>query len=131
MASEKMKRATLESLMQRAQQKKEESTKYKEYESELLGETLMIKKLPITRICEIMDMAEDDTMLGGLELNIQLIYESVPLLQDRNLQEAFGCVEPHDVVMKLFDDNMKEMEKICTTILSMYGIKNLVDDLKN
>lgn len=131
MANEKMKRATLESLMQRAQQRKDESTRYREYESKVLGETLLIKKLPITRICEIMDMAEDDTMLGGLELNVQLIYESVPLLQDKSLQSAFDCVEPHDVVMKLFDDDMGEMERICGTILSMYGIKNMVDDLKN
>lgn len=131
MSTEKLKRATLESLMQRAQQRKDESTGYKEYESEILGETLLIKKLPLTRVCEIMDMYDDDTVLEGLELNVQLIYESIPLLQDKNLQDAFGCIEPFDIVTKVFDDNMGEMQRLNEAILSMYGLGSLVDNLKN
>lgn len=48
--SEKMKRATKESLLARAQMRQAAEVRYKEFESKLLGETLMIKKLPLEQV---------------------------------------------------------------------------------
>ncbi|WP_251612901.1 hypothetical protein [Senimuribacter intestinalis] len=126
-----VKKATLESLIERAQQRKEAKADYKEYFCETIGETLLIKKLPLTRICEILDMYETDTMKEAMELNSQVIYESVPLLQKRELQDAYECIEPYDIVVKLLDENMGEIEKLCKTILAGYGMAELADDIKN
>ena len=126
-----VKKATLESLIARAQQSKDAKAGYKEYYCEVIGETLLIKKLPLTRICEIMDMYETDTMKEAMELNSQVIYESVPLLQSKELQEAYECVEPYDIVIKLLEENMGEIEKLCKTILAGYGMAELADDIKN
>lgn len=126
-----VKKATLESLIARAQQRKEAANEYKEYFCETIGETLLIKKLPVTRICELLDLNDANTMREGLELNSQLIYESVPLLQNKELQEAYECAEPYDVVVKVLDGNMGEMEKLCNFIMAEYGLAQLTEDVKN
>lgn len=129
--NEAKKRATKESLLARAQAKRD-TAKYVEFESQVLGEVLMVKKLPLEQVCGIMDMAGDgDSMKENVELNCQLIYESVPLLQDRQLQEAFGCTEPQSIVAAVLDDNMGEMKKLCETILGLYGLKEAAEDIKN
>ena len=130
MAKDKMKRATKESLLARAQ-KRDEKTKYKEYSSKVLGETLLVKKHKLSRICEILDMADEESAEGGLELYKQLIYESVPILQDKELQEAYGCVEPHDIVTEILDDSLGEINKLAEFILEMYDIKDLGQNVKN
>ena len=129
MAKEKMKRATKESLLARAQ--KRDDKKYREYNSEVLGETLLVKKHKLSRICEILDMADEESAEGGLELYKQLIYESVPILQDKELQEAYGCVEPYDIVTEILDDSLGEINKLAEFILEMYDIKDLGQNVKN
>lgn len=130
MAKEKMKRATKESLLARAQ-KRDDKTKYKEYNSKVLGETLLVKKHKLSRICEILDMADEENAKGGLELYKQLIYESVPILQDKELQEAYGCVEPYDIVTEILDDSLGEINKLAEFILEMYDLKDLAQNVKN
>ena len=63
---EKMKKATKESLIARAQAKKANEIKYIEYDCKAIGETLMIKKLPVTRIADILDMSEGDSIKAGI-----------------------------------------------------------------
>lgn len=131
MNKEKMKRITKEALLARAEAAKESKPQYRDYESKLLGATLTVKRLPSVRICEIMDMQEGDSMKSNLELNTQIIYESIPLLQDKELQNAYDCVEPYEIVTKVLEDNMGEMEKLCKFILGMYGMDAEVENLKN
>ena len=129
--NEAMKRATKESLLARAQAHRESKKKYLEYESQELGETIMIKKLPLERVCSMLDMAEGSSAREGLEFNKDLIYEHVPLFQDRELQEACGCAEPHDIVTVLLNDNLGEIDRLAKTIMSMYGIEEAAEDIKN
>ncbi|MGN1414054.1 MAG: hypothetical protein ACI4WY_07405 [Anaerovoracaceae bacterium] len=129
--NEAMKRATKESLLARAQAHRESKTKYLEYSCQELGETIMIKKLPLERVCSMLDMAEGSTAKEGLEFNKDLIYEHVPLFQDRELQEACGCNEPHDVVTAILDENMGEIDRMAKAIMSMYGIEEAAEDIKN
>lgn len=127
----KIERITKEALIARAQQSRDDKLKYADYYCETLGATLTIKKLPITRVCQIMDMTEGDTMEAAMELNKQVIYESIPLLQDKEIQNAYGCIEPYDIVAKVLDENMGEMKKLCDKILSFYGMEELGDEIKN
>ena len=93
-----------------------------------MGLAFTVKRLPVARLMAIMDMGEE-TAEGGLETSKQLIYESIPALQDKELQEAYGCIEPHDIVLGVFDDNLGEVEKLVEFINSQYGLT--VDDIKN
>nr|DAM80993.1 MAG TPA: tail assembly chaperone protein [Caudoviricetes sp.] len=121
-----MVKATREALLERASKKEDKA--YSTYESEALGLAFTVKRLPVARLMAIMDMGEE-TAEGGLETSKQLIYESIPALQDKELQEAYGCVEPHDIVLGVFDDNLGEVEKLVEFINSQYGLT--VDDIKN
>lgn len=121
-----MVKATREALLERASKKEDKA--YSTYESEALGLAFTVKRLPVARLMAIMDMGEE-TALGGLETSKQLIYESIPALQDKELQEAYGCIEPHDIVLGVFDDNLGEVEKLVEFINSQYGLT--VDDIKN
>lgn len=121
-----MVKATREALLERASKKEDKA--YSTYESEALGLAFTVKRLPVARLIAIMDMGEE-TAEGGLETSKQLIYESIPALQDKELQEAYGCIEPHDIVLGVFDDNLGEVEKLVEFINSQYGLT--VDDIKN
>ena len=121
-----MVKATREALLERASKKEDQA--YSTYESEALGLAFTVKRLPVARLMAIMDMGEE-TAEGGLETSKQLIYESIPALQDKELQEAYGCIEPHDIVLGVFDDNLGEVEKLVEFINSQYGLT--VDDIKN
>ena len=121
-----MVKATREALLERASKKEDKA--YSTYESEALGLAFTVKRLPVARLMAIMDMGEE-TAEGGLETSKQLIYESIPALQDKELQEASGCIEPHDIVLGVFDDNLGEVEKLVEFINSQYGLT--VDDIKN
>ena len=121
-----MVKATREALLERASKKEDKA--YSTYESEALGLAFTVKRLPVARLMTIMDMGEE-TAEGGLETSKQLIYESIPALQDKELQEAYGCIEPHDIVLGVFDDNLGEVEKLVEFINSQYGLT--VDDIKN
>lgn len=119
-------KATREALLERASKKEDKS--YSTYESEALGLAFTVKRLPVARLMAIMDMGEE-TAAGGLETSKQLIYESIPALQDKELQAAYNCIEPHDIVLGVFDDNLGEVEKLVEFINSQYGLT--VDDVKN
>ena len=121
-----MVKATREALLERATKKEDKA--YSTYESEALGLAFTVKRLPVARLIAIMDMGEE-TAEGGLETSKQLIYESIPALQDKELQEAYGCIEPHDIVLGVFDDNLGEVERLVEFINSQYGLT--VDDIKN
>ncbi len=131
MGKEKLIKATKEALLARAEQSKDDKMKYRSYESEELGMTLSLKRLPISRLCEIMDMSEDDTMKAAMEMNCNIIYESVPLFQDKELQAAYGCIEPTEIVTKVMNENMSEIEKMCTFIMGGYGMTDQVEKVKN
>ncbi|MEE0514757.1 MAG: hypothetical protein UC961_03800 [Emergencia sp.] len=131
MGKEKLIKATKEALLARAEQSKDDKMKYRSYESEELGMTLYLKRLPISRLCEIMDMSEDDTMKAAMEMNCNIIYESVPLFQDKELQAAYGCIEPTEIVTKVMNENMSEIEKMCTFIMGGYGMTDQVEKVKN
>lgn len=131
MGKEKLIKATKEALLARAEQSKDDKMKYRSYESEELEMTLSLKRLPISRLCEIMDMSEDDTMKAAMEMNCNIIYESVPLFQDKELQAAYGCIEPTEIVTKVMNENMSEIEKMCTFIMGGYGMTDQVEKVKN
>jgi len=63
-----------------------------------------------------------------------LVYQCVkePNLKDANLQKEFGCVEPMEIVNKIFDPG--EVPQIAQQIMKLAGYSDsvkVVEDLKN
>lgn len=73
---------------------------------------------------------------GGRQSDIELIYECVvePNLKDKDLQEAYGCTSPSDIVPMLFKTG--EIGHIAAAIMRCTGYGQTIDykiheDVKN
>ena len=73
---------------------------------------------------------------GGRQSDIELIYESVvaPNLKDKDLQQAYGCTAPSDIVPMLFKTG--EIGHIASAIMRCAGYGKYIDykiheDVKN
>ena len=78
--------------------------------------TITVKQPTVKLIDEVMKIEGD-----GRQSDIELIYESVtePNLKDKNLQEAYGCVAPSDIVPMLFKAG--EIGSIASAIMRCAG----------
>ena len=125
-----MKKLTKELLLERATKKSEEN-KYKEYPCEFLGGSLIIKRLPLTQVCDMLDQSANASTTDSLNLYKELIYKSVPMFKDEQLISAYDCIEPYDVVTAVFEDNLGELTKLAEFILTLYGLQDVEDEVKN
>lgn len=90
--------------------------------------TVMVKKASRSMAAEIFDMSDGADEYAILNLVV------TPNLKDAKLQEAYGCVEPTDIVGKLFDPG--EVPALARKILECAGYgKTLAakvhEDVKN
>ena len=73
--------------------------------------------------------------MGAGRGDAYIVYQCVtePNLKDRELQEAFGCAEPLDIVEKVFDDG--EIGRVALECMKLAGYAEdsvkLVEDVKN
>ena len=141
------KKLTLEDLLDRARQRDNDKIQIREYFSEELGGNIAVTKMPLRKLTAFLDKADDgdsNAITSNLDMNIELVYKSVPMLQNKELQGAYDCVEPYDIVTKVFNDNLGEIQDITNFIMSLYGMykykskneddpedESLVDELKN
>lgn len=123
------KKLLLEDLLDRARQSENDKIKFREYYSEILGGTIQVNKMPLRKITELMDnVSNSDSISESFDGNVELIYMSVPIFQNKELQATYGCVEPYDIVAKIFDDNINEINNLAEFILSFYGLSNVKDN---
>lgn len=142
------KKLTLEDLLDRARQRDNDKMQIREYFSEELGGNVAVTKMPLKRLTAFLDKADDgddkDVISKNLEMNIELIYKSIPMLQNKELQAAYDCAEPYDIVTKIFNENGGEIQDLANFVLSLNGMhkykprnkdkqddESLVDELKN
>jgi hypothetical protein len=81
---------------------------------------------------EAFQMANDENQSG--KADTFMVYNIVvePNLKDSSLQKEFGCVEPTDIVEKIFESG--EISNIATIGMELAGYKSniqKVKDLKN
>lgn len=123
------KKLLLEDLLDRARQSENDKIKFREYYSEILGGTIQVNKMPLRKITELMDnVSNSDSISESFDGNVELIYMSVPIFQNKELQATYGCVEPYDIVAKVFDDNINEINNLADFILGFYGLSNVKDN---
>lgn len=96
-----------------------------------LGGDLEIRKIPLGRYMEMSGRVEKaDDMAEALSIEYEMIYACCPILHSQQLQEAYECRDPLEIVPKLFDDNLSDLNKIMAEIAMFYGV-DIGDDLKN
>ena len=131
-----MAKLNLEELVARATQSKADKRKVKMLTIDREGNTIQAMKKDLRTVSKTLDM-ETETTNDRFQAEMKLVYDHCPVLHEKELQAAYGCVEPLDAVEKVFDSNMGLIEKAAKEILDMYGLaeedgtKNPVDDVKN
>lgn len=128
------KRLTLETLVAKAEQRKQDRYEIRQVEVPSLGGTLQLEKIPLTRIASMMDDLGDTSMAANLAFNVELIYACCPMMRNKQLQDAHEVAEPTDIVCAVLDDNMADINRIVAAILDMYGLADatgIKDAVKN
>lgn len=130
-----MKKATLDDLLARKSQAMQARMIIKQIDVPLLGMSLTVEKLPLSRVLGLIDKYNgDDSLSGKFELYKELIYLSCPMLQNKELQEAYEVADPLDIITVLLEQNLGAITKLGDEISEMYGLSDpnkTVDDLKN
>ena len=131
-----MAKLNLGELVARATQSKADKFQVRMVEIDREGNTIQATKKDLRTVSKTLDM-ETETTNDRFQAEMKLVYDHCPVLHEKELQAAYGCVEPLDAVEKVFDSNMGLIEKAAKEILDMYGLaeeegtKNPVDDVKN
>lgn len=124
---------TLTQLIKEKEKYKIKSGVKEELYIERLDATIVYEKPNRALVLESIELSQDKTVDAG-EGDVHLIYNSIvePNLKDRELHEAFGCVEPTDIVTEIFEAG--EIPQIAQEIMQSAGFGShvkKVDQLKN
>lgn len=131
-----MAKLNLEELVARATQSKADKLKVKMLTIDREGNTIQAMKKDLRTVAKTLDM-ETETTNDRFQAEMKLVYDHCQVLHEKELQAAYNCTEPLDVVEKVFESNMGLISKAAKEILDMYGLadeegtKNPVDDVKN
>lgn len=122
------KKVTLESLIKESTTLNEKKPSVREVYIQSLDGTVTVEE-PSYELC--LDAVTGAT---GDSADVHLIYNCVtsPNLKDKELQKAYDCSEPDDIVRKVFKPG--EITALSRTLVGLAGYVNsvqLLDDLKN
>nr|DAK26020.1 MAG TPA: YqbN [Caudoviricetes sp.] len=128
-----LKKLTLSDLIARKEQREAGRIDYRDVKVEALDGALTLKKLPLSQVLTMLDdQNENASMKENLDFEVELIYKSCPMLQNKELQEAYGCQEPYDIVLRVLDDNVGALAELASAVLDFYGMGDSIrDQLKN
>ena len=128
-----LKKLTLSDLIARKEQREAGRTDYRDVKVEALDGMLTLKKLPLSQVLTMLDAQDENAgMKEDLDFEVELIYKSCPVLQNKELQEAYGCQEPYDIVLRVLDDNVGALAELASAVLDFYGMGDSIrDQLKN
>lgn len=95
-----------------------------------LGGELEVRRIPLVKFTDYMDRTQKGDAKATLEAQYEMIYACCPILHNEQLQEAYECKDPLDIVPKILRENIMDMNALVTAISAFYGV-DLDDDLKN
>jgi len=118
-----METALLESFAQRAEQKRQSRMEIKEFEFPGIGK-LKFQKLSQRDQIEFIGrtMENNEKYAALLELQDELIYDCCPTLQDADLQQTLGVIDPYDTVRTLLD--VVEAQELASQLIDWMGLIN-------
>lgn len=132
MSKKNIKKLTVTDLIKKKEQLKQKESSTEELFIPSLDAYIIIEK-PTRSLCmEALAVAQDENTSDKADLH--MVYHCVkePNLKDPKLQEEFGCIEPTEIVEKIFEAG--EIGSISGFCLQMAGYSDgvkAVKDLKN
>lgn len=132
MSNKSVKKLTLTDLIKKKEQLKQKQNMTEEIYIPSLNSYIVVQK-PNRALCmEALAVAQNEATQEKADL--YMVYHCViePNLKDSKLQEEFGCLEPTDIVEKIFEPG--EIGSISGYCLQMAGYSDsvkAVKDLKN
>lgn len=126
----KNKKLTLNDFIAKAKQKEQDKFKAKSvFVPSLDGEVIM-QKISINKVIDAMDKIDaDDSMANTIDIYKGLVYDSIPLLKEKDLQEQFNLPEPFDIVTEMFE--LGEILDLGNEVLKLHKLDNLESNVKN
>lgn len=125
----KLNRLNLEQFMAKAKQKEKDRMKLGVYVSDTFG-AIDLKHMGLNAFMEIFDGVEKMPLRKQMEVNNELVYQSMPILHEQVLLEEMGCVDdPISVVSKVF--GLDEISKIVEHLMKFNGIDVGLTEVKN
>lgn len=96
---------------------------------ERLDATIVFEKPDTALALEAIELSRDKT-IDADEADIYLLYNSIvePNLKDKELQETFDCIEPSDIISKIFE--VGEIPAIAQEILKSAGYGSHIERVK-
>lgn len=130
-----MAKLNLEELVARATQSEHDKLRVKYLKIDAEGNTIQAVKKDIRVVSKVLDM-EQETTEDRFKSEMKLVYDHCAVLHEAQLQAVYQCVEPIDVVEKVFDSNVGLIHEAALEILGMYGLadednENPVEAVKN
>ncbi len=132
MSKKNLKKLTVTDLIRKKEELKQKENQREEIYVPSLEAYIIVKK-PTRALCmEALSIAQNESTQDKADLH--MVYNCViePNLKDEKLQEEFGCVEPTDIVEKIFEAG--EIGSISGYCLQMAGYSDsvkAVKDIKN
>lgn len=116
-----MAKLKLEDLVARAAQSQADKFKVKMVVIDREGNTIQATKKNLRTVSKTLDMPTETTD-DRFQAEMKLVYDHCQVLHEKELQAAYNCTEPLDVVEKVFESNMGLISKAAKEILDMYGL---------
>lgn len=104
----------------------------KEILVERLGATVTIRRAEKSLVMDTIELGNDENFEGNSDDFFIFNIITEPDLKDPELQKAYGCVEPTDIISKIFE--IGEVTGIAQEGMKLAGYNTTVraiDDLKN
>lgn len=129
MATDKHVKLTLEDLIAKKAQREQDKFKMKECYIESLDGYITIQKCDLKLVLDSIDSINaDDSMTNVVQVDKNLIYNSVPLFKSKELLAQYDLVEPYDIVSELLE--LGEILKLGDEILSLHGLDKIGESVK-
>lgn len=129
---DKHKKLTLEEIIARKNQSNKDKLQLKEFYLPNLDGNIVFESKPLSKVLELMDcMGDKESAKENYEFYKELIYMHCAIMHNKELQEAYECSEPVDIVDKLFDNSMGLIVAAGEEIFGFYDLDKEIESIKN
>lgn len=130
---EKLKKATFKDILAAAALKKKNAFKSKDILVPSMGKTMLFVKPSEDKLFELLDeMQGNKSHSEQIAFLRKLIFWCCPQLQDQELQEEVGVVDPYDIVKEIFEiDDLTAISDELTPLLNVGSVVEADKEIKN
>ncbi|OHW62906.1 hypothetical protein EUAN_06900 [Andreesenia angusta] len=126
-------KATLAEIIARKKQGEMDKLSVKYYDSEVLGTSIEVRKIPLKKFMSLVeDMEDEGDAVEGLDSMNKLIFEVCPMFREdtKEAMEIYGVKEPTDLPSAILEEQMNEMKDIVEIANTFYGLDKIEADIK-